>query len=134
MSVRSNGDSNNKRVVAGSVVFPAGTQWPNANSDTFTLAAEFNATNHTTGLPVTFVSGGGNAFKTTPVVTATISGGTAYGLVVRAATIGKDKFTIYMYNSTSSFINLGFPLTVNWVATEASPGKLAEDPATIFLG
>jgi len=129
MSVRSNGDSNNKRVIAGSVVYPAGTSWSNTNwpaasSADFVLSGQSSA--NSVGVPVYYVgfkANGAVPFKSVPVVTATISGGTVYGLVVRVANVTTSRFKLFVYNSAGTAITLSNDITVNWVATEASSSE-----------
>ena len=136
MSVKSNGDSNDKKVIAGSVLYPANTQWPFANSDTFRLSSEGYGVDHTIGVVVpyngTYVKNGANFFLNTPIVTATISGGSGFGLTARVGAITKYSFTLFIYNPTSSYVSPPYPITVNWIATEPTQGKISDDPYTLI--
>lgn len=137
MSVKSNGDSNNQNItVSGSVKYLTGTQWVNSgggsSSHYFRLPGD--STDNTLGLPIYYVSKTPlvTPFTANPIVTATISGGSALGLIVRVTNITTSRFKIYVYNTGSSAITLSNDVTVNWIATESSLNKQDQNPSILI--
>jgi len=129
MSVKSNGDSSKPDIFSGSVVFPSTASWPTGGSANFYTYTGVGGTLYRS-CSVVFVSTGTYVFKNYPIITATISNGDSatFRLIPRIANVGKDGFVLYVYNSGTSGVELANPLTVNWVAREATIGKSAEAP------
>lgn len=123
MAVNVNGESSQgvtPGIISGTLEFPGTTSWF-AESDNF-IYSSGGSINYD-GVDVAFVLANENKFKGTPIVVATLEGGTGsqgMPLTLRLSAISPSGFTVRVYNPTSSAVTVGSILKVNWIAIENS--------------